>query len=317
MREFFHKINNQKWIVLIILLAVVFLFQQLSVRSNQYPQTYEYQVNQEKRNLDVGMPSSLFTKPNPSYDAMSETAPTITSPNRMVQTNSSLSLVVENVEAAQTAILETTRASGGYMIQSSLQNPQDNATSTITVRVPTKQMNKVLAQFKNLAKKVSSENLQGIDITDQYVDNQARLKTLQLTKAKFEEMLVKSTQISDILNVQRELMNLQAQIDSIEGQQKYSLQSAELTLITLYLSTDEFALPYQPSTSWRPEVVFKEAVRSLIGFMRQIANSAIWLLVYGVFLLPLVVGMLFLYKKLNRKKIESAQLTKPNRQSIN
>jgi hypothetical protein len=89
--------------------------------------------------------------------------------------------------------------------------------------------------------------------------------------------------VSDMLNVQRELLNVQQQIDAIKGQQAYLEGSAKLTRISVYLSTDELALPYAPDDSWRPSVVLKEAIRSLILNVRGILNALIWIAVFFPF----------------------------------
>ena len=105
----------------------------------------------------------------------------------------------------------------------------------------------------------------------------------------------KATRIEDLLNVQQQLVSLQQQIDSVKGQQKYYEQSAKLSLVNVYLSTDELALPYAPTNEWRPTVVFKEAVRSLIAHFRSLGSLLIWGVVYLPILIP--VGLIIWYLK--------------------
>lgn len=214
--------------------------------------------------------------------------------NRLVISESYLSLLVNSVVEAQRQVIQTAENLGGYMVQSNLNNPQDAPTSTVTVRVPSNRLQEALEAYRGLAVKVVSENLTGEDVTDQFVDNQAHLETLERTKAKFEEIFEKATEIQDILNVQREIINLQSQIDSVKGQQNYLEKNAQMAKLTIYLSTDEFALPYAPSESWRPEVIFKQAVRSLVSQVRKIGTTLIWLAVYSVIWIPALLLILYL-----------------------
>ena len=62
-----------------------------------------------------------------------------------------------------------------------------------------------------------------------------------------------------------------------------------MSKITLYLSTDELSLPYTPDTKFRPNVVFKLAVRSLLDTLRAIAEALIWVGVYSAIWLPVVI----------------------------
>lgn len=227
----------------------------------------------------------------------SEPAPTTDVENRMVISNSDISLLVNDVVEVQNQIIQTTESLGGYMVNSNLNNPQDAPTANIVVRVPSDKMKEALDSFRGLAVKVISENLSGQDVTDQFVDNEARLSTLEQTKTIFEDMLVKATRIEDILRVQQEIINLQSQIDSLIGQQNYLEQNAKLARITIYLSTDELALPYSPSETWRPAVIFKQASRSLIGNLRKLGSAIIWLVVYSLIWLPILFIILYLIKR--------------------
>jgi hypothetical protein len=207
--------------------------------------------------------------------------PPVESDNRIVIQDTSLSLQVENVPQVIKQIHQLTTAAKGFMVSSDLSIPEADAVGTITIRVPENNRDSVLADIKALGLKTVSETVHGQDVTDRYVDNDARLETLTKTKAKFEAIMEQSVRIQDILEVQRELINLQSQIDNLKGQQQYLEQSSRLTKITIHLSTDEYALPYTPTESWRAEVIFKQAVRSLIGTLRSFGTLGIWLVVYA------------------------------------
>ena len=183
------------------------------------------------------------------------------------------------------------------MVNSNLNNPQDAATATVTVRVPSAKLQAALQTFRGLGVKVVSENLSGQDVTDEFVDNEARLAILEKTKAKFEEILDNAINVQDILTVQREIINLQSQIDAVKGQQNYLEKSAQMAKLTIYLSTDELALPYAPSETWRPAVIFKQAVRSLLGSARKLGTLVIWLAVYSIIWLPILLLIYFLKKR--------------------
>ena len=107
----------------------------------------------------------------------------------------------------------------------------------------------------------------------------------------------RAAEISDLIKIQKELINLQSQIDSLIGQKLYLEKSAELSKITLYLSTDELSLPYSPSEPWRPTVIFKLAIRSLIANLRSVASTTIWIAVYSVIWIPALLIILFVWKK--------------------
>lgn len=221
-----------------------------------------------------------------------ESVPPTDTKDRLVITDTSLSLQVNDVAASIAAIEAQAVSMGGFLVNRQVGQPEGPASGSITVRVPAAKREDALNAFKNQAVKVVSENVSGVDVTDSYVDLEARLKTLEQTKAKFESMLTAATTVSETMEVQRELTNLQSQIDSLVGQKQYLEKSADLSKITVYLSTDDLALPYTPDQPWRPAVIFKQAVRSLFLNLRSLGNSAIYAFVYAPLWLP-VLGIIW------------------------
>ena len=219
------------------------------------------------------------------------------SSDRMVIKESTISLMVKDVAGSIKNIQTLAERSGGYLINSHLSKPQESGSGSISVRVPESKLTDTLAEFRKAGLRVVDEYISGNDVTDQYVDLEARLATLNKTKAKFEQILDQAVQVQDLLNVQRELVNLQQQIDSIKGQQQYLAQSAKLSKVTVYLSTDEFSLPYSPADPWRPNVVFKLAVRSLVMNLRNIGSALIWTGVYSPVWAPILLIILLLRRK--------------------
>ncbi|MBM3282723.1 DUF4349 domain-containing protein [Candidatus Gottesmanbacteria bacterium] len=220
--------------------------------------------------------------------------------DRLVIQESWVSLLTKNVKETVDKILDYAKSSGGYMVNSSTNNADESPSATVVIRVPESKLRPTLDFLRGIAIKVVSENLTGEDVTDHYVDIEARLSTLNKTKLKFEEILDKAVKVEDILTVQREIINLQSQIDSLKGQQQYLEKSAQMAKITIYLSTDEIALPYAPTETWRPNIIFKLAIRSLIGNLRSLGSVLIWMLVYAVIWVPLLLLVFFIRKKIKK-----------------
>lgn len=217
--------------------------------------------------------------------------------DRLVITDTSLSLLVDDVAKSIDNIKQKAEELGGFLVNSNLNAPEGADTGNITVRVPSDQRDSALAAFRGFAVRVTSEQVSGTDVTDQFEDLSARLAVLEKTKAKFEAILEQARTVQESLEVQRELVNLQYQIDAIKGQQKFLAESAKTVRITAFLSTDELALPYAPEDAWRPQAIFRQAVRSLITLLRGFGTMAIWVAVFAPLWLPLLLLLRFLAKR--------------------
>jgi len=278
----------------LLLLVVVYLVvkQSSGVRPLSQPAMLSIGGAGEESVALKSAPSVSSLLPSRNYTPTTET-------DRLVVQESNLSLVVKNVRESSDKATDWAKSVGGYMVSSSLSQPEEAPYAYVVLRIPAKDLKPAIEYFRSLAIKVSSENLLGTDVTDEYIDIDSRLDTLNKTKAKFEEILSKATAVQDILTVQRELINLQDQIDSLKGRQQYLEKTAELAKISLHLSTDEFSLPYAPSQPFRPAAIFKQAVRSLVGTLRGGAKLLIWVGVYSPIWL-LILGIIWFFK--HRKK---------------
>jgi len=291
MSSFFGWIKTHKLIILLSL-VIIYLLLNSSPSTNIQTSVDRFTTGGIVSEKTLGF-SPVQSIPAPGGTSL-QTAPQTN--NRMVVKESSLSLLVSKVVETQKKIIDAVVKNGGFMVSSDLSNPQDIPTATVVVRFPTQKLDQMLEYFKSISVKVISQNLQGEDVTDQYTDLQAQLDTLNKTKGKFEQIMDKATQIQDILEVQRELINIQSQIDSVKGQEQYLQKTTQMAKVTIYLSADELNLPYAPSEAWRPQVIFKQAVRSLLNSMRSLGSLAIWIAVYAVIWVPVLLIILFIRK---------------------
>lgn len=298
-------VRNNKVILLVLLILLVVLVWPKGITKISRDIT---ETNRADNAAGVPNYLSTMSMPDPAYPG--EYAPQVNVPNRMVVRESNVSLLVGDVAQSRDSILAFVDSIGGYMVNVNTLNPQDVPTAAITVRVPENRLSEALNFFRSKAEKVVSENIHGYDVTDQYIDLDARISRLEKTIERLESILVNADQVNDITNLTNQIIGYQNQIDNLKGQKISLEKNSELAKITIYLSTDEMSLPYTPSETFRPAVIFKMAVRSLVASLRQIAARVIWIAVYSVIWIPAIVLLMVLkriYKNLQSKNTSLKQ----------
>lgn len=292
-------------VTILIIFAVYYLFTLsqsflgVNLRSFSIPENSSYKPINLSAPSGYGSTSTSGIS-NTSLYPPREYTPQTDAENRLVIQESNLSLLVKDVTDTKNKIVSYSQTIGGYMVNSSVSNPQDAPTASVVIRVPSIKLEETLNYLHSLSIKVVSENLVGKDVTDQYVDIDKRIATLENTKSRYETILAEAKQISDITNLTQQILSTQNQIDSLKGQQISLEKNAELAKITIYLSTDEIALPYAPSETFRPTVIFKLAVRSLVGTLRGLAKASIWIGVYSAIWLPVLIVVIIIRKRAKR-----------------
>ena len=289
-------IKHNKLASVLLVIVVLLLLSQSSYRTQMMSQSLQSDmgygggapmVKNAVGVADSGLMTGSFREIAPAPDVA----------NRMVVTNSSLSLLVKDVPTSLSTIKEYVKSAGGYMVSSSINRPEEGGTGIITVRIPSEKLDETVQKLKGQAIKVVSENMDGYDVTDHFVDNEARLVILKSNLARFEDIMAQAKDVTEILKVQSEIFSLQAQIDSIVGQQKYLETTSKTSVLTAFLATDDLALPYAPADAWRADVIFKRAVRSLLGSVQSLGTLLIWVGVYAIIWLPILLIVRYIMKR--------------------
>jgi len=119
----------------------------------------------------------------------------------------------------------------------------------ITIKVPSENFNKLVADISDIVPKLDRKNIQSNDVTAEFIDIEARLKAKKVIEDRYLDILAKANKISEILEIERKLGDIRTEIESMEGRLKWlSSQVAMSTISVLYYETNENKSdPNQPS----------------------------------------------------------------------
>ena len=279
-------------LILCLLLAVLFAFVLDRSKDSYSSGSEQYSVGLGESYADETNKIGIFKYANdvPSAEDSRAMAPSgseqkILSPGdkgteRLVIKTATLTMVVQDVAKAVSAISSYAETKGGFIISSELYETGSGLSGSVSVRIPADFFDSGLGDVKGFGE-VKSQTLSGQDVTEEFVDLSSQLKNLRATEEQFLEIMKKAEKIEDILAVQRELSTVRSQIELIQGRMKFLQQSAALSTITVYLSTDPSALPViDNEDQWKPWGTLKEAARSLLDTLKWYADGLIWVLVY-------------------------------------
>src|SRR5271167_4336710 len=137
----------------------------------------------------------------------------------MIVQTASLNILATNYDEASAAIEKLAAAHGGYVEKLGASAQTGNARAfSATLRIPAKQLDGFLADVRKLGH-VEREDRANEEVSDQYVDLQARLKSARATEQRLIELLKTRTgKLEDVLEAERELARIRSEIESMQGQ---------------------------------------------------------------------------------------------------
>lgn len=167
----------------------------------------------------------------------------------------------------------------------------ESVSGVMSLRVPAESFDRISDEIKALAVVVRSESFSAQDVTEQYIDLDARLKTLKAEEAQYLEILGRATEVEDVLKVTDYLSNVRSEIESLQGQFNYLSNQVDYSMLTVSLY--EEASVIAPTRDWQPFVVLKEAINGLIVFAQGAVNVLIWGLIFA---LPVLLLLVLIHK---------------------
>lgn len=221
-----------------------------------------------------------------------------TDAQRLVITNSSLSIIVEDPAKTLDFITNLASTMQGFVVSSNMyqttsSDGTEHPAANITIRVPAASMNNAIsqikAQVKNPATDIRSETVSGQDVTKEYTDLQSQLTNLLQAEKQLQNIMDSATKVDDVLNVFNQLTQIQSQIQVLQGQIKYYEEASALSAISVDITALASVAPLTIA-GWQPAGVARDAIQTMINAMQVLANVGIWSV---LFCLPifLVIGI--------------------------
>lgn len=232
-------------------------------------------------------------------------APTAPKPKPQLVKTASLTLVTDSVDEGLQNVRQVVQQSQG-----DLMNLQDNAPSSIggrrtvqmQLRVPQDKLDPTLEALRNLGT-VRDQSLTADDVSDQLVDFEARLRNLKKTEETLLEIMKRSGEVADVLQVAQELSNVRNSIEQITAQSRNLQNRVAYSTVNLFLES-KIAAPRTQQRSVQAQLVetWQSATRSLGEFLTNLIQLGIWLLVYSPILLVLAVVLTLLFNRWRRPR---------------
>ncbi|MFZ5879705.1 MAG: DUF4349 domain-containing protein [Chloroflexota bacterium] len=219
---------------------------------------------------------------------------------RLVVVTGDLELIVPNVETSLEQVAALAKESGGYVLQSSANSADKWQSAEITIRVPADQFDALLGRVKALGSQVLRENLQGRDVTEEYVDMEGRLKGLRTTLAQLDQLMEKAQTVEEALRVSVERGKIQEQIEQTLGRMQYLENQAALATLTVSLSTTP-ALPERTPLAWQPSATVENASRFLASLGYFFGDLLIWTVIVILPIVLVVWAVVWIVRRSRRK----------------
>ena len=237
-----------------------------------------------------------------------QTAPVVV--ERKIIRNAELKLEADAPEESQRKITQIAESKGGFVVESTQSGSDEKATKrdtvTMTVRVPAAKFDEALGEIRQAASRVIVETVKGQDVTEEFIDIEARLRTQKALETQFLEIMKRGNTVQDALNVQKELATVRGVIEQIEGRKRFLESQASLSTIKITLRTPTAFSANSSGFFYQLKEAFGSGFDAALTFILFFVKVLIALLPFLILIvLPIYLLIRYLLRKNRKSKLAS------------
>lgn len=220
-----------------------------------------------------------------------------------------LEIQTKELEKSISALNEKVKALGGYIENSSVSgnrveniNNSQKRHANFSLRIPTKNFNFFMEGSSAIGNVVTT-SISGEDVTSQYFDTEARLKSLKLQEERLLELLKKSGTLKDVLEIEKELATIRYEIENLTGTLKRLDNLIDYSTIDVNLQeVDVLSLGNAGSTlGEKIQYKFINSINNVIEILKGSVIGIIAFIPYLIIIVPIVVIIKYVSKKSTKK----------------
>jgi len=171
-------------------------------------------------------------------DSSDHSVPTVP----MIARVAGITLTTKEFDKTRASLEEILKRHSGYMGELKVNAPTDAGRSlTATLRIPAAQLDAAMAELKKLGR-VENESQGGEEVTQQYVDLQARLANGIHTEQRLTEILrTRTGKLQDVLKVELEIDRVRGEIEQMQAEKKELSKRVAFATLNTTVQEEYFA----------------------------------------------------------------------------
>jgi hypothetical protein len=135
--------------------------------------------------------------------------------------NGDLSFETNDVKKTKASLEPLCKEFNAYISNENQNHYGNRLQYSLTIRVPAEKFDQLLAKIESEAVKVENRNIHTQDVTEEFIDVEARLKTKKDLEERYKEILKQAKTVQDIVTIEGQLANVRAEIESMQGRLKF------------------------------------------------------------------------------------------------
>jgi hypothetical protein len=205
---------------------------------------------------------------------------------------------VKKYDESKQVIDSIVKHSNAYISSENETKYETRTQNRLVIRTPAENFDNLLNSLLEVAERIESKSIEVKDVTEEYIDIEARLESKRQLEQRYLSLLEKAKNVKDILEIESNLNGVREEIESKQGRLNYLQNQIALSTITLtYFKELPIPLTQRAKFTFRMSKGFVEGWNMFLSVIVGVAY--LW-----VFIIIAVAGIFFWRFKKKRKTKE-------------
>lgn len=210
--------------------------------------------------------------------------------DRKIIMNAELNIKIKDADDAIARVSSAIRQAGGYVQETRQQGTrQQGRTMHLTARVPAGRYDNIMTLLAGLGEEVTERREWTQDVTGEYLDLEARIKTRETHLNQLRKLYDKGGSIKEMMELEQEIARVTADLESLKGRYRFLSNQVEFSTITVHLYEPGAPVPVQP-----PKNVWDRMQHGFVNSWNAMVNVTGDLIVFVVSAVPVVAYLAIL-----------------------
>ncbi|MCS1351870.1 DUF4349 domain-containing protein [Mechercharimyces sp. CAU 1602] len=164
-----------------------------------------------------------------------------------------MEMITKDFADSRKQVEALTVASGGYMVNSSVEEIESRITGTMVLRIPQAKFKEVVNKLEDVGE-ITSQEVNGNDISEEYVDLTSRLSAKEAQEKRLLTLMEQAEDTKAVLQVSEQLGRVQEEIEQLKGRKRFFDNQVALSTITIHLVENSSPQPKNPTSNLSEDV---------------------------------------------------------------
>lgn len=161
-----------------------------------------------------------------------QTSKTLQSDRKLIK-NGALSFETSNIDETKKQIENLSMELGGYISTENRHSYTNKLQYDQVLRLPADKFDSFIEKLEAKSYKIEDKSINTQDVTEEFIDVEARLKTKRDLELRYRELLKFAKTVEEMLSIENEIEKVRSNIESMEGRLTYLKNQVSFSTMNL------------------------------------------------------------------------------------